>query len=70
MEEEILKPSVRELERHGPSYPGWIVCPLCHGRRGEVVPVYDDETGERLDYQVVECSLCHGERVIQRVTPE
>jgi hypothetical protein len=61
-----MKPSVRELQRNGSAYPGWRVCPICRGGRGEVIPVLDEETGEIIEYQVVDCILCNGEKVIPR----
>ncbi len=64
------RPSVRELQRHQADYLEWMICPICKGGRGEVMPVYDEETGQQIDYRVQPCSLCAGERVIRRVVAE
>jgi hypothetical protein len=63
----IERPSVKTLQRNQAAYPEWVVCPVCRGGRGEVVPIYDEETGEHIDYTVQPCPLCAGEKVIPRL---
>lgn len=60
------RPSVRALQRRQQDFPDWVICPVCLGGRGEVIPVYEPETGEHIDYAVQECQVCHGEGVIPR----
>lgn len=62
----LQRPKLQDYTANPRAYPAWMVCPRCHGGRGEMVVEQPEEGEPYIQIQV--CALCNGERLMLRVS--